>query len=75
MMRTGVTASGFAWQLDDAVLNNMELVDALAEMQEENPLQISAVCRLVLGKASARPCMTTCAPRTAACLPTRCPPP
>ena len=50
-MRTGVTASGFAWQLDDAVLNNMELVDALAEMQEENPLQISAVCRLVLGKA------------------------
>ena len=23
----------------------------LAEMQEENPLQISAVCRLVLGKA------------------------
>ena len=42
MMRTGVTASGFAWQLDDAVLNNMELVDA---------------------------------PRTAACLPTRCPPP
>ena len=51
MMRIGVTASGFAWQLDDAVLNNMELVDALAEMQEENPLQISAVCRLVLGKA------------------------
>lgn len=50
-MRTGVTASGFAWSLDDAVLNNMELVDALAEMQEENPLQISAVCRLVLGKA------------------------
>ena len=26
-------------------------MDALAEMQEENPLQISAVCRLVLGKA------------------------
>ena len=51
MKRIGVTASGFAWQLDDAVLNNMELVDALAEMQEENPLQISAVCRLVLGKA------------------------
>ena len=51
MSRTGVTASGFAWQLDDAVLNNMELVDALAEMQEETPRQLSAVCRRWLRKA------------------------
>ena len=45
------TRSGFSCDIPDAAVNNMELVDALAEMQEENPLQISAVCRLVLGKA------------------------
>ena len=33
MMRTGVTASGFAWQLDDAVLNNMEL-DTMRRLQD-----------------------------------------
>ena len=49
-MRTGVTASGFAWQLDDAVLNNMELVDALAEMQGDSDiLAVSRVLRLLVG--------------------------
>ena len=55
-MRTGVTASGFAWQLDDAVLNNMELVDALAAplseilecvrgLSEKTPPELSADIR------------------------------
>ncbi len=49
-MIQGKTKSGFAYALDKDILNNMELVDALAEMQEENPLSVSQVLNLILGK-------------------------
>ena len=33
----GETKTGFAFELEEAVLDNMELVDALAEMQRMTP--------------------------------------
>ncbi len=42
--------NGFKTELCDEVMNNMELLDALEEMQEENPLAVSKVLNLVLGK-------------------------
>ena len=44
------TKSGFTCEMDRTVLDNMELVDGLAEMNGGNPLAISTVCRLMLGK-------------------------
>lgn len=44
------TWSGFSCDLPDAALDNMELVDALAEMQSESDtLAVSRVLRLLLG--------------------------
>ena len=48
-MTKGETKTGFTFELEEAVLDNMELVDALAEMQEDDPLALSAVVRMVLG--------------------------
>lgn len=48
-MVTGTTSSGFSFSLDEKVLDDMELVDTLAQMQEGDPLAISAVVRMVLG--------------------------
>ncbi len=45
----GTTSNGFEFELSQARLNNMELVDALAEL-EDNPLRIGRVCQLLLGK-------------------------
>lgn len=43
--------NGFKIEIDEAVLDNMELVDALAEMHDdENPLEVSRVITLILGK-------------------------
>ncbi|MCD8087131.1 MAG: hypothetical protein LUE22_00885 [Oscillospiraceae bacterium] len=48
-MIEGVTRSGFAFAVDELVADNMELVDALADSSDENPLAISTVCKLLLG--------------------------
>lgn len=45
------TTSGFALEFDKARLDNMELVDAMADMTTGNTLAISHVCRLMLGDA------------------------
>jgi len=45
----GVTKSGFAYSIPKSKLNNYELIEALAEM-EENPLIFPKVLKLVLGK-------------------------
>ncbi len=45
----GTTESGFEFEVRREALNNMELVDALAEI-EGNPLAMSRVCVLLLGK-------------------------
>lgn len=48
-MITGTTTSGFAYSIPDENVNNMEFLDALAEAEDENPLRISKVLRLLLG--------------------------
>lgn len=44
------TKSGFCCEIDPEALNNMELVDALAEVQNGNSLAYPTVCLLILGK-------------------------
>ncbi|MEG2287467.1 MAG: hypothetical protein RR825_00770 [Ruthenibacterium sp.] len=48
-MIEGKTSTGFAFALEDDVVNNMELVDALADASDDNPLAVSRVCLLALG--------------------------
>ncbi len=44
------TKSGFTCEIDPETLNNMELVDALAEVQNGNKLAYPTVCLLILGR-------------------------
>ena len=46
---SGETESGFVFNIEVERLDNMELIDALAEL-EDDPLQISTVIKLLLGK-------------------------
>ena len=59
-MLTGVTSSGFNYEIADDRLNNMELIDAIAEYDDlagaegeeanvELALILSKLCRLLLG--------------------------
>ena len=48
-MIKGKTRSGFEFQLEESVLDNMELLDAIVEA-EENPAVIPKVVNMVLGK-------------------------
>lgn len=45
----GTLTNGFEYNIDEKYLDNMELVDALSEI-EDNPLHISKVCTLLFGK-------------------------
>ena len=44
------TKSGFTCEIDPKVTENMELVDAMAELQGGDKLAYSRVCLLMLGK-------------------------
>ena len=46
---SGETESGFIFNIEVERLDNMELIDALAEL-EDDPLQMSNVIKLLLGK-------------------------
>lgn len=48
-IRKGVTKSGFEYQVDAQLLNDMELLDDISEM-ENNFLNLSKVVRKVLGE-------------------------
>ena len=48
-MIKGKTKSGFSYELDKDRLNNYELLEAIEEL-EENPLVLSSVVNLLLGK-------------------------
>lgn len=48
-MIEGKTSSGFEFRVDEKVLDNMELVDAIAGV-EESPIAVSKVIELLLGK-------------------------
>ena len=52
-MIQGKTSTGFAFSIDEKVLDNMELLDAIAE-SEENLTGISRACVLLLGKTGRR---------------------
>lgn len=47
-MEKGKLENGFEYEVDEKLLDDMELLDALAEA-EENPLKISVVSKKVLG--------------------------
>lgn len=49
-MISGTTKSGFAYSIPKDAIDNMELIDALAESNDDNPLAISKVCLLLMGK-------------------------
>lgn len=44
----GTTSTGFAYEISEKRLNNYELVESLADM-EENPLSFPKVMKLLLG--------------------------
>ena len=48
-IKKGITASGFEFEIDDAVINDMELIDAIADSMDDNPLAFSKVCAKLLG--------------------------
>lgn len=50
MKREITTKSGFKCKIDDVVLDDMELVDAMAKAQDEDPLQITVVVKKLLGE-------------------------
>lgn len=47
-MKKGELENGFKYEVDENILDDMELLDALAEA-EENPLKISIVSKKILG--------------------------
>lgn len=49
-MITGTTRNGFAFSIDEAVMDDMELVDALAELDDKSAIAISTVCVKIFGK-------------------------
>ena len=49
MKASGKLNNGFEYEVDDAVLDDMEMVDALAEAQSTNPRAISSVVKKLLG--------------------------
>lgn len=46
----GTTKSGFTYEINDEALDNMELIDAMAEAEEDNPQRFSKAVLLLLGK-------------------------
>lgn len=49
-MKKGKTKSGFEYEIDENLLDDMELIDAMAAAQGEDPTQISTVVVKVFGK-------------------------
>lgn len=49
-MRKGTTSSGFSFEIEEERLNNMELLDALADLDGGNGAALSTVLRLLLTK-------------------------
>lgn len=49
MAKKGTLKNGFVYEVDENVLDDMRLVDAIAEAEGENPLKVSKVVTMVLG--------------------------
>lgn len=46
----GKLKNGFEFDIDEKALDNMELIDAMAEAQDDNPAKFSKAILLLLGK-------------------------
>lgn len=63
-MKEGVTKTGFHFSLEDDAMDNMELVEELANMQENDLIAITRVVTMgCLARSRKRRSMTICAPR------------
>lgn len=49
-MLKGKTKTGYAYEIDESRMDDMRLIDALAEI-EENPINVSKVITLLLGES------------------------
>ena len=49
-MKKGKTESGFKFEIDERVLDDMELIDAMAASQGDDPTQISTVVVKIFGE-------------------------
>lgn len=49
-MKKGETTNGFKFSVEDNVLDDMELVDAMAEAEDGEPKAVSLVVEKILGK-------------------------
>jgi len=49
-MREITSESGFEYKFDESVLDNMELIDALAELDEGKTQYITRVCKMLFGE-------------------------
>lgn len=48
-MISGVTRSGFAFEVDEEIANDMELFEALCDLDNGDATAVVPVCRIVLG--------------------------
>lgn len=48
-MKKGKTQSGFKYEIDENVMDDMELIDAMAAAMGEDPTQISTVVSKIFG--------------------------
>ncbi len=49
-MKEGTTKTGFHFSLEDDVMDNMELVEELAKVQDNDPIAITKIVTMVLGQ-------------------------
>ena len=49
-MISGVTRSGFAFEVDEDVASDMELFEALCDLDDGDATAVVPVCRIILGK-------------------------
>lgn len=50
MKVTGKLENGFEYEIDNAILNDMEILDGLSDAQSDNPLALSKVIKKLLGE-------------------------
>ncbi len=53
----GKTSTGFEFDIEDERLDDMELVDIMAEI-DENPLLMPKLCKMLLGEEQKKDCTT-----------------
>ena len=49
-MKKGKLSNGFEFVVDESVLDDMELVDAMEQSEGDDPLKIAKVIRMILGE-------------------------